>query len=135
VKPPGVLSWQLTMPLRLRAQAQRCAVLSWPRLDWTPTITISYCRHVNTLTLGAPPPQAVTKDVPEAELERAKAAAVSSVLMNLESRAVVAEDIGRQVLTYGHRCDPTPHGLAVAPSRPAWWPAGQRCRVSCQRAS
>lgn len=47
--------------------------------------------------------QAVTKDVPEAELERAKAAAVSSVLMNLESRAVVAEDIGRQVLTYGHR--------------------------------
>lgn len=47
--------------------------------------------------------QAVAKGVPEAELERAKAAAVSSVLMNLESRAVVAEDIGRQVLTYGHR--------------------------------
>lgn len=47
--------------------------------------------------------QAVAKDVPAAELERAKSAAVSSVLMNLESRAVVAEDIGRQVLTYGHR--------------------------------
>ncbi|PRW59704.1 mitochondrial-processing peptidase subunit alpha-like [Chlorella sorokiniana] len=47
--------------------------------------------------------QAVAKEVPAAELERAKAAAVSSVLMNLESRAVVAEDIGRQVLTYGHR--------------------------------
>lgn len=47
--------------------------------------------------------QAVAKEVPEAELERAKAAAISSVLMNLESRAVVAEDIGRQVLTYGHR--------------------------------
>lgn len=46
---------------------------------------------------------AVAKGVPEAELERAKSAAVSSVLMNLESRAVVAEDIGRQVLTYGHR--------------------------------
>ncbi|EFN54308.1 hypothetical protein CHLNCDRAFT_36005 [Chlorella variabilis] len=46
---------------------------------------------------------AVAKDVSEAELERAKSAAVSSVLMNLESRAVVAEDIGRQVLTYGHR--------------------------------
>lgn len=46
---------------------------------------------------------AVAKGVPEEELERAKAAAIGSVLMNLESRAVVAEDIGRQVLTYGHR--------------------------------
>jgi len=44
-----------------------------------------------------------SKPVPAAELERAKAAALSSVLMNLESRAVVAEDIGRQVLTYGTR--------------------------------
>ncbi len=47
--------------------------------------------------------QAVAKDVSDIELARAKKAAVSSVLMNLESRAVVAEDIGRQVLTYGHR--------------------------------
>lgn len=47
--------------------------------------------------------EAVAKAVPNAELERAKAAAESSVLMNLESRAVVSEDIGRQVLTYGHR--------------------------------
>ena len=47
--------------------------------------------------------EAVTKEVPAAELERAKAASISSVLMNLESRAVVGEDIGRQVLTYGHR--------------------------------
>ncbi|PSC71302.1 mitochondrial-processing peptidase subunit alpha-like [Micractinium conductrix] len=47
--------------------------------------------------------QAVAKGVTDVELERAKSAAVSSVLMNLESRAVVAEDIGRQVLTYGHR--------------------------------
>ena len=39
----------------------------------------------------------MAKEVPEVELERAKAAAISSVLMNLESRAVVAEDIGRQV--------------------------------------
>jgi len=46
---------------------------------------------------------ALTAPVPAAELDRAKAAAVSSVLMNLESRAVVAEDVGRQVLTYGHR--------------------------------
>ena len=47
--------------------------------------------------------EAVAKEVPVVELERAKAAAISSVLMNLESRAVVGEDIGRQVLTYGHR--------------------------------
>ena len=60
--------------------------------------------HATTPPCPPPPArQAVAKDVPEAELERAKAAAVSSVLMNLESRAVVAEDIGRQVLTYGHR--------------------------------
>ena len=37
------------------------------------------------------------------ELERAKNATVSSILMNLESKAVVAEDIGRQILTYGYR--------------------------------
>jgi processing peptidase subunit alpha len=41
-----------------------------------------------------------------AELARAKTATISSVLMNLESRAVVAEDIGRQVLTYGARKAP-----------------------------
>ena len=47
--------------------------------------------------------QAVASQVSEEELERAKKATISSVLMNLESRAVVAEDIGRQILTYGHR--------------------------------
>lgn len=40
------------------------------------------------------------------ELERAKAATVSSILMNLESKAIVAEDIGRQILTYGERKAP-----------------------------
>ena len=47
--------------------------------------------------------QALTKDVKKEDLERAKNAAICQVLVNLESRAVVAEDIGRQVLTYGHR--------------------------------
>lgn len=37
------------------------------------------------------------------ELERAKAATAASVLYNLEQRTVVTEDIGKQVLTYGHR--------------------------------
>lgn len=49
---------------------------------------------------------AAPKGVKAPELERAKAATVSSVLMNLESRAVVAEDIGRQCLTYGRRMSP-----------------------------
>lgn len=47
--------------------------------------------------------EAVATEITLEELERAKAAAKSSVLMNLESRAVVCEDIGRQILTYGHR--------------------------------
>lgn len=48
--------------------------------------------------------QAVAKgSISAEELNRAKTATVSSVLMNLESRAVVAEDIGRQILTYGER--------------------------------
>lgn len=47
--------------------------------------------------------QAVATKVSDEELERAKKATISSMLMNLESRAVVAEDIGRQVLTYNHR--------------------------------
>jgi len=41
--------------------------------------------------------------VTEVELQRAKNSTISSVLMNLESRAIVAEDIGRQLLTYGCR--------------------------------
>ena len=41
--------------------------------------------------------------VQEQELERAKNATVSSILMNLESKAVIAEDIGRQMLTYKYR--------------------------------
>ena len=48
--------------------------------------------------------QAVAHDTTETELARAKAATVSAVLSNLESRAIVAEDIGRQLLTYGERC-------------------------------
>ena len=47
--------------------------------------------------------QAVTRDVSSEELQRAKNGAIGQVLINLESRAIVAEDIGRQVLTYGHR--------------------------------
>lgn len=40
-----------------------------------------------------------------AELQRAKNTTISAVLMNLESQMVVTEDIGRQILTYGHRKD------------------------------
>lgn len=47
--------------------------------------------------------QALTKDVPAGELERAKNGALGSILSSLESRSIVAEDIGRQTLTYGSR--------------------------------
>lgn len=47
--------------------------------------------------------QSLATTVSEEELERAKTAAVGSVLMTLEGKAVVAEDIGKQILTYGHR--------------------------------
>jgi mitochondrial-processing peptidase subunit alpha len=40
------------------------------------------------------------------ELSRARHQLRSSVLMNLESRAILAEDIGRQVLTLGERMPP-----------------------------
>ncbi|XP_022723310.1 mitochondrial-processing peptidase subunit alpha-like isoform X2 [Durio zibethinus] len=36
-------------------------------------------------------------------IKRAQQATKSAVLMNLESRTIVAEDIGRQILTYGER--------------------------------
>eukprot|EP01018_Ginkgo_biloba_P016789 Gb_27628 [translate_table: standard] len=48
--------------------------------------------------------------VTEVELNRAKNATKSAVLMNLESRMVVTEDIGRQILTYGER-KPVEHFL------------------------
>jgi len=53
------------------------------------------------------------------ELARAKAATASSVLMNLESRAVVAEDIGRQLLTYGERKPPSTFLAEVERLQPA----------------
>ncbi|KAG5030120.1 hypothetical protein JHK87_013634 [Glycine soja] len=41
--------------------------------------------------------------VDQVQLDRAKQATKSAILMNLESRMVVSEDIGRQILTYGER--------------------------------
>mmetsp|Transcript_37040 Transcript_37040/g.59981 ORF Transcript_37040/g.59981 Transcript_37040/m.59981 type:complete len:504 (+) Transcript_37040:31-1542(+) len=41
------------------------------------------------------------------ELSRAKAQTKSSFLMNLESRPVLADDVGRQVLVYGKRFSPS----------------------------
>ncbi|XP_071724748.1 mitochondrial-processing peptidase subunit alpha-like [Rutidosis leptorrhynchoides] len=41
--------------------------------------------------------------VSQAQLDRAKQTTKSSILMNLESRMIITEDIGKQVLTYGER--------------------------------
>lgn len=46
---------------------------------------------------------ATPKQVTQVQLNRAKEATKSAVLMNLESRVIVSEDIGRQILTYGER--------------------------------
>ncbi|KAH7680744.1 mitochondrial-processing peptidase subunit alpha protein [Dioscorea alata] len=48
----------------------------------------------------------------EVEVNRAKNATKSAVLTNLESRAIVTEDIGRQILTYGCR-KPVEHFLNI----------------------
>ncbi|MED6168120.1 hypothetical protein PIB30_009079 [Stylosanthes scabra] len=46
---------------------------------------------------------ATSGQVDQVQLDRAKQATKSAILMNLESRMVASEDIGRQVLTYGER--------------------------------
>ncbi|CAE6442642.1 unnamed protein product [Rhizoctonia solani] len=43
------------------------------------------------------------KNIPAAELERAKNQLKSSLVMALESRAVEVEDLGRQVLVHGRK--------------------------------
>jgi len=45
-------------------------------------------------------------DITDVELSRAKNQLKASLLMNLESRPILFEDVGRQVLTYGARTEP-----------------------------
>jgi processing peptidase subunit alpha len=48
--------------------------------------------------------QALTSGkVTQKEVDRAKTQTISMILMNLESRSIISEDIGKQVLTYGER--------------------------------
>ncbi|XP_051131427.1 mitochondrial-processing peptidase subunit alpha-like [Andrographis paniculata] len=49
-------------------------------------------------------------EVDQVQLNRAKQSTKSAILMNLESRMVVSEDIGKQILTYGQR-KPVEHFL------------------------
>ncbi|KAJ8528250.1 hypothetical protein K7X08_021942 [Anisodus acutangulus] len=49
-------------------------------------------------------------EVDQVQLDRAKQSTKSAILMNLESRMVASEDIGRQLLTYGER-KPVEHFL------------------------
>ncbi|XP_071721500.1 mitochondrial-processing peptidase subunit alpha-like [Rutidosis leptorrhynchoides] len=46
---------------------------------------------------------ATNGEVTQVQLDRAKQSTKSAILMNLESRMVASEDIGRQILTYGER--------------------------------
>ncbi|KVI12246.1 Metalloenzyme, LuxS/M16 peptidase-like protein [Cynara cardunculus var. scolymus] len=46
---------------------------------------------------------ATNGEVNQVQLDRAKQSTKSAILMNLESRMVASEDIGRQILTYGER--------------------------------
>lgn len=55
---------------------------------------------------------ALPGQITELELDRAKNATKSAVLTNLESRTIVTEDIGRQILTYGCR-KPLEHFFAI----------------------
>ncbi|KAF2304015.1 hypothetical protein P3X46_019493 [Hevea brasiliensis] len=49
------------------------------------------------------------------QLDRAKQSTKSAILMNLESRMIASEDIGRQILTYGER-KPLEHFLKIVDS-------------------
>ncbi|GFY98388.1 mitochondrial processing peptidase alpha subunit [Actinidia rufa] len=49
-------------------------------------------------------------EVDQVQLDRAKHSTKSAILMNLESRMIASEDIGRQILTYGER-KPVEHFL------------------------
>ncbi|PIN14334.1 Mitochondrial processing peptidase, alpha subunit [Handroanthus impetiginosus] len=49
-------------------------------------------------------------EVDQVQLDRAKQSTRSAILMNLESRMVASEDIGKQILTYGER-KPAEHFL------------------------
>ena len=49
----------------------------------------------------------ISRPVTMVELRRARNQLASSVMMNLETRALLCEDIGRQVLNHGKRLDPT----------------------------
>ncbi|XP_022893276.1 mitochondrial-processing peptidase subunit alpha-like isoform X3 [Olea europaea var. sylvestris] len=49
-------------------------------------------------------------EVDQVQLDRAKQSTKSAILMNLESRMVASEDIGKQILTYGER-KPVEHFL------------------------
>ncbi|KAH7853271.1 hypothetical protein Vadar_000770 [Vaccinium darrowii] len=51
-------------------------------------------------------------EVDQVELDRAKQSTKSTILMNLESRLVASEDIGRQILTHGDR-KPVEHFLKL----------------------
>lgn len=68
-------------------------------------ISVHMLRGWHILVLPRPLPE-LSLFLPQTELSRAKTQLQSMLMMNLESRPVVFEDIGRQVLANGYRHPP-----------------------------
>ena len=70
-------------------------------------VRLGACCRVGKLTSALAEEMAkMAGPITDAELSRAKNQLTTSLLMNLEQRSVLFEDIGRQVLTYGARTAP-----------------------------
>ncbi|GFP86762.1 mitochondrial-processing peptidase subunit alpha [Phtheirospermum japonicum] len=76
------------------------------------TSGVDHAEQVIDIAVGEFLSIATPGSVEEVQLDRAKQATKSAILMNLESRMIATEDIGKQILTYGER-KPVEHFLTA----------------------